>query len=69
MQVNSIGMGFNDQIIREELSIDENDAWGDKLGKTFKDKILIGCANVGRLWIRPVTKGTKEKRINWSARK
>ena len=55
-------MGFDDQIIREEQSKDENDAWGDKFGKIFKDELLIGCANVGRLWIKPVTKGTKKKK-------
>ena len=55
-------MGFEDQTKREENSKDENDAWGDKFGKIFKDEILIGCANVGRLWIKPVTKGTNKKR-------
>ena len=55
-------MGFEDQTKREENIKDENDAWGDKFGKIFKDEILIGCANVGRLWIKPVTKGTKKKK-------
>ena len=44
-----------------EQDKDKNDAWGDKLEKKYKEEILIGCANVGRLWIRPVNKGKKKK--------
>ena len=65
MKLTSKETGFDDQSTqkdqRKDKSEDENDAWGDKLGKTFQEEILIGCANVGRLWIRPVTKGTKKK--------
>ena len=50
------------QKIDGEQNEDENDAWGDKLEKKYKEEILIGCANVGRLWIRPVNKGKKKKR-------
>ena len=55
-------MGVDDQKKREEKVKDENDAWGDKFEKTFKDEILIGCANVGRLWIKPVNKGSKKNK-------
>lgn len=58
----NIEIEFDDQTIMEEQSVEENDGWRDKLSKNFKDKILIGCANVGRLWIRPVTKGKNKKK-------
>ena len=71
MEINSVGKVFDDQTEEhsEEYSVEENDAWGDKLKKTYKDEILIGCANVGRLWIRLVTKGTKNRKKNIYRRK
>ena len=62
-----VKQGITQEVGKEEekeqgtLEIDENDEWGDILSKE-KDDILIGYANVDRLWIKPKKVNKKKKK-------